>query len=392
MWFFGVATLSIRSLGGWIVAERYIRQTLPAEDIWKRRFVILEQRLGILQPVRLAVTARAQVPAVVGWLRPIVLMPASVLIGLTPEQVEALLAHELAHVRRHDFLVNLLQTAAETLFFYHPAVWWLNRVIRNERENCCDDLAVQACGNVLTYARALAEVERLLGPAPSLAMAAGGGSLLARIQRLLGKNAGTQSVSSTSFLLVLTIAVFAMFLMNIAGAGLAQHSQLPAPQRPADSTVTATTPVKEQTSSGSWLDEIEAAGFRNLDIDELIRLKTHRIDADYIRQTRAAGYNLSPDDLVRFRSHGIDEEFIQEMKGVGLEGLSADDLIRLRSHGANGVWIKEVQSLGFPQMSVDEVIRLRSHGIDPDYIREAQKRFKAITLEQLIVLRSHGIL
>ena len=116
--FGGVIALSIRSLGGWAVAERLARRhTRPAAAIWDERFSALAKRLRISIPVRLAVSALAQVPAVVGWVRPIVLVPASVFMGLPPEQIEALLAHELAHVRRHDYLVNLLQTAAETLFF-----------------------------------------------------------------------------------------------------------------------------------------------------------------------------------------------------------------------------------------------------------------------------------
>ena len=91
------------------------------------------------------------------------LLPMSALAGLSPLQVEAILAHELAHIRRHDYLVNLLQTLLETLLFYHPAVWWLSRQIRIEREHCCDDLAVSLCGDPVVYARALADLEELRG-------------------------------------------------------------------------------------------------------------------------------------------------------------------------------------------------------------------------------------
>ena len=105
----------------------------------------------------------------IGWLRPVILFPASALTGLSAEQLEALLAHELAHIRRYDYLVNLLQTTVETLFFYHPAVWWVSAQVRQEREHCCDDLAVAACGDVLTYARALTALEQLRGSEPQLA-------------------------------------------------------------------------------------------------------------------------------------------------------------------------------------------------------------------------------
>ena len=111
---------------------------------------------------------------------------SSALAALSPAQVEAILAHELAHIRRHDYLVNLLQTLVETLLFYHPAVWWLSRRIRTERENCCDDLAVSLCGDPYAYAKALADLEELRGTSGRLALAATGGSLLQRVRRLVG--------------------------------------------------------------------------------------------------------------------------------------------------------------------------------------------------------------
>ena len=128
-------------------------------------------------------------PTVIGWLKPVVLLPASALAALSPQQLEAILAHELAHIRRHDYLVNLLQTLVETLLFYHPAVWWLSRRIRIERENCCDDLAVSLCGDPVAYANALADLESLrseTAPTHHIAMAATGGALLQRVRRLLG--------------------------------------------------------------------------------------------------------------------------------------------------------------------------------------------------------------
>src|SRR5262249_26688490 len=125
-------------------------------------------------------------PMVIGWLRPVILLPASAMTGLTPQQLEAIIAHELAHIRRHDYLINLLQAVIETLLFYHPAVWWVSRRIRQEREHCCDDLAVAVCGDALTYARALLEMERLRAAGPQLAMAANGGLLMNRIRRLVG--------------------------------------------------------------------------------------------------------------------------------------------------------------------------------------------------------------
>ena len=104
-----------------------------------------------------------RVPTIVGCLRPVILLPASVVTGLPASHLDAVLAHELAHVRRHDYLVNVLQSLVETLLFYHPAVWWCSRQIRIEREHCCDDLVVEACGDRVVYAHALAQLEELRG-------------------------------------------------------------------------------------------------------------------------------------------------------------------------------------------------------------------------------------
>jgi beta-lactamase regulating signal transducer with metallopeptidase domain len=196
-WMMGVITLSTRLLSGWLQAQRLKREGTEQMSLdWEVRFLELCQRLAIRKPVELATSAMAAVPMTIGWLRPIVLVPASALTGLSPRQLEAILAHELAHIRRHDYLFNLVQCVIETLLFYHPAVWWVSRRIRAERENCCDDLAVLACGDALMYAKALTRLEEMRWPSPQLAVAATGGQLLSRIQRLLGVKTSQQPVAS----------------------------------------------------------------------------------------------------------------------------------------------------------------------------------------------------
>ncbi|MGA9996205.1 MAG: M56 family metallopeptidase, partial [Pyrinomonadaceae bacterium] len=187
IWLAGVLLLSARVFGGWLMAQRLKRSmTRNAEELWQATVARLSNHLGIRRTVLLCESALAEVPTVIGWLRPVILVPVSALAGMSAQQVEALLAHELAHIRRHDYLVNLLQTVVETLLFYHPAVWWVSRQIRIEREHCCDDMAVAACGDVLVYARALTELEELrAGALPQLAVAANGGSLITRIRRLI---------------------------------------------------------------------------------------------------------------------------------------------------------------------------------------------------------------
>jgi beta-lactamase regulating signal transducer with metallopeptidase domain len=186
LWLGGVVALSLRLASGWLLTRRMRSVgTSPVPEACVEAVTRLAQRLQVSRPVRVLQSAVVQVPAVIGALRPVILLPASVLTGLTPLQLDALLAHELAHIRRYDYLVNLAQSVIETLLFYHPAVWWVSRSIREEREHCCDDLAVRVCGDAHFYATALLGMERLRISGPTFAMAASGGSLMSRVRRLV---------------------------------------------------------------------------------------------------------------------------------------------------------------------------------------------------------------
>lgn len=189
-WLAGVLGLSAWHLGGWAQLHRLKRRmACEAGPALHATLGELAAKLGVRRTVTLLESAIVEVPTVLGWLRPVILIPASALTGLTPDQLRAILAHELAHIRRWDYLANILQTVVEILGFYHPAVWWVSSRIRIERENCCDDLAVHVCGNSLQYARALTSLEEMRHSRSDLVLAASGGSLMARIARLLGKPA-----------------------------------------------------------------------------------------------------------------------------------------------------------------------------------------------------------
>ncbi|HVY69375.1 MAG TPA: M56 family metallopeptidase [Verrucomicrobiae bacterium] len=188
LWALGVVILAIRLAGGWWRLQRLrSEQAEPLGEPWTSRLAEMSARLGVTRPVGLLRSALMEVPTVIGWLKPMILLPGSSLTGLTPTQLDAILAHELAHIRRHDFLVNIIQRVIETVLFYHPMVWWVSRQIREERELCCDDAVLRVCPDRANYARALASLEELRASPMELVVAAdGGGSLLPRIQRLLG--------------------------------------------------------------------------------------------------------------------------------------------------------------------------------------------------------------
>ena len=193
LWFAGVVLFQLRTLMGWMAARRLrLRGVCAAPEQWSSTLEELAARMRVSRPVQLLESSLAEVPVLVGYLRPVILVPAGLLSSMPPQHVELILLHELAHIRRHDYLVNLLQTVTEGLFFYHPAVWWISGVVRAEREHCCDDLAVAASssGEAYEYAVALTALEQSRwGTNDQLERAAGvaatGGKLMARIHRLL---------------------------------------------------------------------------------------------------------------------------------------------------------------------------------------------------------------
>ena len=295
-WVMGVCALSCRLFAGWLQVRRLRRvatQPLP----WPERLTALARRLGVSRPVRLLQSALVEVPTVIGWLRPVILLPASCATGLTPAQLESIIAHELAHIRRHDYLINLLQSAVETLLFYHPAVWWVSRRVREDRELCCDDLAVAVCGDRAGYARALATLEELRPASAQLALAAGGAPLLKRIRRLAGqpeRSAGRASwpVAGIAVLLVLGILATGMRAHRAAAQGVHDVSPI------ATTIVTSNSPVSP-ISSGDRTDLVYTSKGQN---DILAKLRGIRIDqANYMDVTIQTVAN----DLARTRARAI---------------------------------------------------------------------------------------
>jgi TonB family protein len=213
VWCAGVLLFSLRLVWG---ARRISALRHQSEQPEAAVFAVvarLQKRMKLARPVRVLITVAADCPSVVGWIRPALLLPAATIIGLTPQQLEAVLAHELAHILRYDYVANMLQTVVETLLFYHPAVWWASGRMRQERELCCDDLAVSACGDALCYARALTRLERLRVSAPGLAglaLGSTGGSLLYRIRRIMGEAAQGHTPSKLPGILALSLGLLCL--------------------------------------------------------------------------------------------------------------------------------------------------------------------------------------
>ena len=321
-----MAFFSLRSAGGFLLLERERRKrsTVVSPKILEICYNLQDQ-LGLAWAIEYCECAWLQAPAVIGWFRPIVFLPVTALTGLSEDQLQAVIAHELAHIQRFDPFVNVFQVCVETLLFYHPAVWWLNKRIRAEREHCCDDVAVTLCGNAVEYARALTLMEEWRS-APVFAMAANRGPLTERIVRVLGLKtlgAGVRSIGLTGSLLCLTAALIAgNALLGMAHprpvhAGTFWQEKPKAVPNTAQSSAVSTPAAKPSAArpqssaqpaasatASSYVDGMKAAGLPDLTVDELIAMKIQDVTPEYVKELRAQGLNPDANTSDRDASAG----------------------------------------------------------------------------------------
>ena len=398
VWAAGVVMLSLKTAGGWIFAQSLKRHgTRTAEPAWQQVLADIANRLGVARTIALCESTVARVPTVIGWLRPAILLPVSALAGLTPQMMEAILAHELAHIRRHDYLLNMLQTAVETLLFYHPAVWWVGKKIRQERENCCDDLAVAACGDALTYARALTELEQIRGARLDLAMAATGGSLVARIRRLIGVRQPITSTAS-SWLAGVVALLMLSALWAARPLSLNYHPRAATPYvRAALMAVQTTSSETEAAEAERQAADPQPAAAQpapqpSPEPEPSPRAQSNAAPKDFIGGLATAGYqNLSVDQLITFKIHGVTPEFVREMEAVGLSHPTPDELVTMRIHGVNAEFVNKLKAAGFSGLSIDQLVSFKIHGVDPARLAETQKLWGKLSPDQLLTMQIHDV-
>jgi beta-lactamase regulating signal transducer with metallopeptidase domain len=268
LWLIGVIVFAVRPIVSWRTVRRLrANQTAPLTADVQQLFAAAVAKIGLRRTVQALQSGLVQVPAVIGYFRPVVLVPLSVAAGFPAEQLEALFAHELAHIRRHDYLVNLLQTAVETVFFYHPAIWWVSFQVRCEREDCCDDVAVAVCRSHLDYAKALVALEELRGRLPAMALAGSGGSLLSRIRRMSAIDEQPRPGLGS---LVSVFAVAGAFAWASLPARTAQPAATRTPPAPPAAPSTASAPEKSaQTTGGQyWFTLPDGARFELLAVGQ----------------------------------------------------------------------------------------------------------------------------
>lgn len=429
LWFLGVVLLSLRTAGGLLLIERMRRREIqPVGRELYLRCIALQLRMGVERVVRYSGCQQLDAPAVLGWFRPVVLLPVRALMGLSEEQMEAVIAHELAHIRRLDSFVNLFQIAAETLLFYHPAIWWVSQRIRAEREHCCDDEAISVCGDAVNYARALTLMEEWRST-PTLLMAVNRSPLAERVVRLLGLSGATGRTRmaglGVSFVCLAGALLAGNAFLGVAHASLgssapakqqqesgviivrpepasakeprpraAKPTPAPAaaPSAPAPQPQAASAP-EQQTASGdkkqSYMDAMEAAGFKNLNVDELIAMKVQGVTPEYIKAIRDLGLQPNADEIVGMKVQGITPEYIREMRTVA-GNASVDDLIGMKVQGITPQYIKAIRDMGL-QPTGDEIVGMKVQGITPEYIRDMRTVAPNASVDDLIGMKVQGI-
>jgi beta-lactamase regulating signal transducer with metallopeptidase domain len=450
LWLCGVACLSIRTIGGWCMLERLRRRaTVEAPEVVREIFARLCQRLSITSRVSLRISEHVQGPLAMGIVRSLVILPASALMALTPEQLESVLAHELAHIRRADYFWNLIQTTVETLFFFHPAVWWLGGRLRHHRELCCDDAAVQACSDPLIYATALLRLAERRNQQLSLAMALDGhrssSTLRARIARLLGE---TNSEQRPRELVPLPLAaIAALFLLALVTgphlfAGLRDTPEIvkttlpPVPSAPPAPATTAaihgksvliarngsaleTSPaaahgVGEGAGEGvgigigasapelaeqqpaaadaaphktDYIDGMRAAGYDE-DIDKYIAMKVQGITPEYAQAMAKIGFGKpSAGDLIAMKIQGVTPEYVSELRAAGIEPAKVGDLISYRIFHVTPEFVAGMKAAGFDSIPPGKLIALRVQGVTPEYAKTVKQQYPNATLDELVQLR-----
>jgi bla regulator protein blaR1 len=411
-WLVGVAFFSLRSAGGFLLLERERRkQSTVVEDRVLEICHRLQDQLGITRAIRYCECAWLQAPAVIGWFRPVVFLPVTALTGLSEEQLEVVIAHELAHIQRLDPFVNVFQVCVETLLFYHPAVWWLNKRIRAEREHCCDDMAVALCGNAVEYARALTLMEEWRS-APVFAMAVNRGPLTARIVRVLGLKtlgAGMRGIGLTGSVLCLSAALVAgNALLGMAhpplvragfGAQAAPPPAANSPQPQASQSAPTPKPSPAHPQSGaqptssssasSYIDGMKAAGLSDLTVDELIALKIQDVTPEYVRAMQELGLHPDADGFVALRVQGVTPEYIHDLRALGFTP-DADQIVALKVQGVNADYVRSLKEVGI-QGDADQIVALKVQGVTPDYVRGLKDVGIVGDVDDIVGLKVQGV-
>jgi beta-lactamase regulating signal transducer with metallopeptidase domain len=456
LWLAGVLLLAIRSLGGWFQLEhlrRRARGLVP--DELERGFRRICRQVRVGRSVALRISDEVISPLAMGVWRVTVILPVSAVLGLPQEELEAVMAHELGHIRRWDYLWNLMQMAVESVLFFHPVVWWLSRTVRERREVCCDEIAVRSCAGAEVYARALLRLEeqRTVDLRLAMAFTGCGGSLLGRVRKVLGEEMAMESrMTSGASVAAAGALVIALLLgpkvgeavaapMMAAAQPVMAHVQTVLPRAIVSKMIGADTrvvvpvakapkatvcPPRKASAAmpapiAPLAPQMRLAVLQSQDfaLNTAVFVNTHSVvrtagdsvyaiefqTADgkgtpkgiaYLDGMRDAGYPLDLNNdlnaLVALKSVGVTPEYAKSMSAAGLGKPTVHELISLKSMGVTPEYVATMKQSGIAPKDFHEVVSEKSMGITPEYATELkQKGFGNLSLHEMIAMKSMGV-
>jgi len=448
-WFIIFLARFVKVLSGLVYVQRIRHyQTSPAPADWQQRLTQLLDKLQITSPVSLLESALVKLPVVVGVLKPVILVPIGMLARLSPQQVESILIHELAHILRRDYLFNLVQNLVDTLFFFNPALLWVSSLIRGERENCCDDIAIGETKSRKQFIEALVSFHEYTQAAQGYALSFAGkeNQVVRRVKRIVYKK--NHSLNAGERVLLMSgLLVFSAAFITINGSSRPALVIVPEPSvtRPIPSTTTSipvtstSSPVRPQKTAvaragskptaqtdpkpaararivpptppvpgkdtiiqdppshkreGSNLyEQLQALGFHNISVDDLESCLRHGVRAEYIEAFQKMGYkDLTLEKAVNLRNHGVSPDFINGFTMMGYKNITLDQAEELRDHGVSPSFINQFKEQGYGQITLDQAQELKDHGVTAAFIEEVrQLGFKNISLDKATELVDHGV-
>ena len=456
VWLLGVLMLALRALGGWVQLDQVRRRAcgvIPAQ--LEQSFRRVRERIQVGQEVALRISDEVISPLAMGVWRATVILPVSAVLRLSSEELEAVLAHELGHIRRWDYVCNLLQVAVESVLFFHPAVWWVSKAVRDRREVCCDEIAVRNCVDAVVYAQALLRLEEQKTAELELAMALKGrkGLLLGRVEKVLGEDRPMVSGMTGGVRVMVAGAVVAGLLLGpkvgdavaasrpvmnhvvallpavVSGIAKSKTSEphIGQTSKPragsidssatvqADSTETASetasltlgeqgsalpmmaqAEAKTPSKGISYLDGMRDAGYPldlNNDLNELVSLKSLGVTPEYAKQMGEVGLGKpTVHELISLKSLGITPEYAKEIGAVGLGTPTLHDLISLKSLGVTPEYVAGLKQSGIGPKDFHEVVTEKALGITPEYAAAMKKTgFGDLDVHELISMKAQNV-
>jgi hypothetical protein len=405
-------------VGFWGVARLGRRAEVVRDPEWLRTSHEAAEQLGLRRPVLLLRARGSVMPATGGLLWPVIVVP-DVAEQWTDDRRRAVLAHELAHVKRFDCLTQALAQVACALFWWHPAVWYAARRLRVERERACDDLVLGAGTRASDYAAHLLEIARshrgLRLATPALVSMARPSHLESRLLWVLdaARSRGVPSAAATvaSVLSALLVAgslsgmrpVHAAeaggFEVETAARGKAAHAASLVAQTEADAAMHEADRAQEHAGEAAGEAALaalraNAAGMDTFpEVDDLIAMRAVGVDAAYIAEMRAAGFaDLDVGEIVALKAVGVTREYVAQMNGAGLGPLDAGEIASMRAMGVTPAYVDELRRRGFTDVSAETVVGMKAMNVDAEFVRSMESAgYPGLELEELMGMRAVGV-